>query len=141
MIHIQLSAPYSPPATQFFYIVCNYFIYTCLCEALTSDHPDLGRASIKKIDFLGNMSPKLDFFSPIFNISIEPVLRRAVTIQKNDLKKKVFRACWVFFTFCLEKNFFSGRGVPLIKDISPKKSTFFNALSYWLTDWLVGECS
>ena len=61
----------------------------------------LGRTSIKKLDFLGATKRKVHFLSFFINILLEPVLRLlGMTIQTNYFN--VFRACWMFFTFCLK---------------------------------------
>ena len=75
------------------------------------------------------------FFSPFFiNISLKPVLRLGVTIQKNCSNKKYFQVMPNIFYILAERSrlFFSGMWVypppPLIGYISPRKSSFFYAL-------------
>ena len=100
----------------------------------------------KKINFFKrHMSPKLwppPLFSPLrgqkkeyifplyfITISLDPVLRLGVTIQKNSFNKKCFfETCWIFFTFCLKKyeKKLAGMGGGVDPPTCPQKRFFWH---------------
>ena len=112
----------------------------------------LGRVSKKVFDFLGDMLPPLPlayvgtkekstFFSFFINISLEPVLRLGVTIQKKCFyKKRFFRACWIFLKFCMKK--FAPSPSSWSRFFTPSLKTALNLSFFYalkINKWTVGE--
>ena len=100
------------------------------CIAFLVVRPGKRRASNPRIiETNGRANWKWLFFSFFINISLQPVLRLVVTIQKFFFnKERFFRTFWTVFIFCLAICFRS-RGVelppPMIGYMSPKNSSFF----------------